>query len=89
RGSSLGFSRGFSRRLFSRSFSPGFSRGFSPVFVHGFFDQRLRGSFKRPPPMAGWQVFPWRETLPVSDDTVSDNTTPESVSVHATAAYGS
>ena len=49
--------------------------------------QRLRGSFKRPPPMAGWQVFPWRETLPVSDDTVSDNTTPESVSVHATAAY--
>ena len=51
--------------------------------------QRLRGSFKRPPPMAGWQVFPWRETLPVSDDTVSDNTTPESVSVHTTAAYGS
>ena len=51
--------------------------------------KRVRGSFERPPPMAGWQVFPWREALPVSDDTASDNTAPESAPVHATAAYGS
>ena len=55
--------------------------------------QRVRGSLERPPPMAGWQVFPWREALtisePISDATIADVTPPATAPVHAAPAYGS
>ncbi|CAI8378832.1 MAG: Uncharacterised protein [Rhodobiaceae bacterium UBA7378] len=46
--------------------------------------QRLRGSFAQTPPTAGWQVFPWREQLPLSDGEAAS----ENVQLHTTTAYG-